>query len=97
MAFTRFMLAICLSIAWTAPVPAEDFSRGKELYGDHCDICHDYLTHPGKDNKVKSLSELRSRIASWPEHTGQHWGESEIDDVLNYLNKSYYHFEDQEH
>lgn len=88
-------IGLVLSTFMPAPAVAENFRRGQELYGDHCDACHDSLTHPGKEQKVKSLSELRKRIASWADHTGQYWGNSEIDDVLYYLNKSYYHFEEK--
>jgi len=91
-------VAACLLIAALAPAAAgaENFWRGQELYADHCDACHDSLTHPGKEQKVKSLIELRERIASWAEHTGLNWGSGDIDAVLHYLNKSYYHFKDRE-
>jgi len=93
--FVRFLLPAILCIAWAMPVWAENFKRGEELYNDHCDFCHDSSTHPGKIQNVKSLSELKKRIDSWAEHTGQHWNEQDTNDVLYYLNKSYYHFEEQ--
>ena len=45
------------------------------------------------NRKLKSLPELRKRIQSWASHTGNHWTEEDILDVLHYLNKSFYHFE----
>jgi hypothetical protein len=93
--FARFVLLIWFCILWISPVWAENFTHGEQLYNDHCDVCHASSTHPGKDQNVKSLSELKKRITTWAEHTGQPWNEQDINDVLYYLNKSYYHFEEQ--
>jgi hypothetical protein len=48
-----------------------------------------------KNHKIKTLSALKERIASWAAHTGSEWGNSELDDVSYYLNKSVYHFTDK--
>jgi mono/diheme cytochrome c family protein len=90
-------ISICLAAVTlsSAPTLAEDYWRGQRLYDEHCYACHDALTHPGKKQKVHSLNELRRRIASWGEHTGQYWRDSEIEDVLYYLNKSHYHFDEE--
>jgi mono/diheme cytochrome c family protein len=88
-------MGLALSIAIPGPSLAQNFYRGQRLYEDHCDACHDSLTHPGKEQKVHSLSELRQRIASWAEHTRQYWGDSDIDDVSYFLNQSFYHFDEQ--
>lgn len=76
---------------------AQDYWRGQRLFLAHCDACHDSLTYPGKQQKVKSLAELKGRIESWAIHGGENWGQSEIDDVTYYLNKSHYHFDETNH
>ncbi len=88
------LLLSCFCIPWITPVRADSFRHGQELYNDHCDACHESFTHPGKDRKVQSLSDLKKRITSWAEHTGQYWSEQDINDVVYYLDKSYYHFEE---
>jgi mono/diheme cytochrome c family protein len=86
------LLASCL-IAFAAPSAlAENFARGNELYEDHCQSCHEDLMH-AENRHLKSLDELRKRIDAWATHTGNDWNKDEIDDVLYYLNKRFYKFE----
>ncbi len=93
--FARCLLSAFLCVPWLTPTSAADFRHGQELYNDHCDSCHESFTHPGKDRKVQSLSDLKKRITSWAEHTGQYWSEQDINDVVYYLNKSYFHFDEK--
>lgn len=78
-----------------ASAMAENFQRGHELYGNHCQACHANLVHLSKNRKVKSLGELRKRVAAWAVHAGEDWGDSEIDDVRYYLNRTFYHFKEE--
>ncbi len=89
-------VSVVLAIFACGPALAENFERGQELYEDQCGECHNNLNTPNKTRKVKTLSELRERIASWAAHTGSEWGSSELDDVSYFLNKSFYHFTDKE-
>lgn len=86
------MPALLAMLAMTAPARAENFGRGQELYEDHCQACHEDLIHE-KNRKIRSLDELQKRIQSWAVHTGNTWTREEINDVLYYLNKSFYRFE----
>lgn len=90
------LFAVGLSLATLAPAPAlaENFERGQALYGNHCQACHENLLHLQKSRKVQTLTELRKRIAGWAAHAGEDWGNSEVDDVLYYLNRTFYHFKD---
>jgi hypothetical protein len=89
-------MRVVLLIFATGPALAENFERGQELYEDQCGECHSNMDTPNKIRKVKTLSALRQRIASWAGHTGSEWGNSELDDVSYYLNKSFYHFTEKE-
>jgi mono/diheme cytochrome c family protein len=85
--------AFGLSLAALAPAPAlaENYQRGHELYGNHCQACHTRTVHLDKHRKVTTLGELRKRVAGWAAHAGDKWGESEVGDVVYYLNRRYYH------
>lgn len=91
----RCLAFACLCAASAPPAWPQDIKRGAALYDNHCDICHEAHIHLGQGHKVKSLEELRRRISSWAEHSGQQWDDHDIADVLDYLNKSFYHFDEQ--
>lgn len=88
----RFLgMWLFLSVLVARPAVAENFQRGQELFEHHCHGCHGDLRMASKEGKVKTLSELRDRIISWSIHSGSDWSDSEVDDVLYYMNKSFYH------
>ena len=87
--------AVILAVMAFTPVQAQNFGRGQELYEDQCAACHEDLMHE-KNRKLKSLAELRQRVQAWATHTGNPWTQEEIEDVLYYLNKSFYQFEQKE-
>lgn len=85
-------LIASLALTASAPAHAENFARGQELYDHHCQSCHEDLMH-ARNRKLKTLDALRSRIRDWASHTGNTWSAEDVDDVLYYLNKSFYHFD----
>ena len=71
---------------------AQNFERGRYLYENHCQACHSDQLHRRENSKVKSLQDLRRHIASWGEHAGEKWESEEINDVMYYLDRTFYHF-----
>lgn len=88
---TAFALLLAMTVG-PSPALAENFARGQELYNLQCQSCHEDLLH-ARNRKLKSLAELRKRIEDWAAHTGNTWTREDIDDVLYYLNKSFYRFD----
>lgn len=86
------LCALLLASAFAPLVQAENFARGQDLYNHHCQSCHEDLLH-ARNRKLKTLDALRKRIEGWASHTGNPWSRDEIDDVLYYLNKSFYRFD----
>jgi mono/diheme cytochrome c family protein len=76
----------------THPAGAEGYVRGQQLYDQQCQSCHEDLMH-ARNRKLKTLDALRERINNWASHTGTTWTREDVDDVLDYLNKRYYHIE----
>lgn len=89
-------MSAVLAIFASGPILAENFKRGQKLFEDQCVECHNNFVSLNKNSKIKTLSMLRERIASWIAHTDSEWGKSELEDVSYYLNKSFYHFPDEE-
>ena len=92
---TVLTLGFILAILLPMEVYAENFERGQGLFQDQCSSCHGEL-NLDKGSKVKNPSDLGKKISSWAAHSGTDWKESEIDDVMYYLNKSFYHFKEVE-
>jgi len=69
---------------------AEEFDRGRALYENHCQSCHEALAHTRENHVVKTVQGLRQRVWSWSVHSGLNWRDDEIDDVTRYLNRRFY-------
>lgn len=67
-------------------------SRGKLLYENHCTTCHDSTVSIRARHKARSLTDVRYWISRWNQHLNLEWSESEIHDVIDYLNQNFYHF-----
>ena len=77
----------------SSPALSQEPSRGEALYENHCRSCHESSAHTRDGRKVKSMTELRKRVAAWSIHGGLDWSEQEVDDVTEYLNRTFYQFE----
>ena len=73
-----------------APATYAEFERGQALYENHCRFCHESWAHKHPGSHINSLHALRQRVAAWSVHSGLGWGDEEIDDVTDYLNRHYY-------
>ncbi len=98
----RVLLAL-LGAAWlliaSAPLHAADLRHGKNLHNKHCIACHKSMfggdgskmyTRP--DRRVNTLSELEAQVRRCDANLGLRWFEDDVDDVVHYLNQTYYHF-----
>lgn len=90
---TRVPLSGILAVLLLGPSPvrAQDLQRGQDLFQHHCLACHYDFQRP-EVRHLQSLDELRKRISAWALHTNTGWSEEEVDDVLHYLNVSFYKF-----
>ncbi len=89
-------IGLAMAVGMIQPALAENFERGQELFEHQCHACHGDPYLANKKSKIKTLTELRQRITSWADHTGTDWRDSEVEDVLHYMNKSFYHFKEGE-
>ena len=86
-----FLIAVLLlELSVSAPGFAADFDRGRELYKNHCQSCHEDWAHTRGNRKVATLDGLRARVASWSVHSGLNWHTEEISAVTGYLNRRFY-------
>ena len=72
----------------TPPDPA----RGQLLYEKHCSACHTPGIHYRRDTLPISRDELLGLVDLFRRQAGLAWTPEEIDDVVEFLNRTRYHF-----
>lgn len=78
---------------------AGDAKRGKALHDENCVSCHAnalggdgtaIYTRP--DRKIESFEGLQKQVMRCKTALGVSWPQDQIDDVVTYLNESFYKF-----
>ncbi len=93
-------LSIALILTSLAgPALAADLNRGKSLHDENCVECHVSIqggdgsgiyTRP--DRRIDSMPALHSQVNRCKNSMGVSWPQDQIDDVVAYLNSTYYKF-----
>jgi mono/diheme cytochrome c family protein len=71
-------------------LPALGQERGKLLYDTHCATCHTEKLHQRDKTVVKSMADLRDEVVRWAPQTRRAFTPDELEDVVQYLNRSHY-------
>lgn len=86
--------ALACSSAWAA-----DIQRGKELHDANCIRCHASIVggngtaiYTRPDRRIDSLEALNAQVHRCKNSLGVSWPEDQIEDVVAYLNQTFYHF-----
>jgi len=74
--------------AWGADIP--DANRGRLLYENHCVVCHTSKVHRRYPPLAIDQKELRRIVSDWARESKLNWTVSEIGDVAEYLDRTYY-------
>jgi mono/diheme cytochrome c family protein len=86
------IMAVVFCVMASGSLAAENPGRGAVLYDNQCRFCHESQVHIREDRRVTGLVELHKRVTAWSAHAGLGWNDEEVDDVVAYLNQSFYHF-----
>jgi len=84
------LLLLAASLFFSAR--AADVDNGDDLHFSECTGCHDSTAYTRADRKVQSLARLGTQVRFCKDRLGVTWFDDEVDDVIAYLNKTYYHF-----
>jgi len=71
---------------------AADIENGNDLHFENCTGCHDSTVYTRDNRVVQSLSRLGAQVRLCKDSLELTWFDEEVDDVIGYLNKEYYHF-----
>lgn len=70
----------------------ETGSRGQLLYQNHCTVCHESNLHIRQKSKAKTLADINKWVNHWSQQSKLDWSATDIEDVVNYLNQTYYQY-----
>jgi len=73
-------------------VSAADLRAGQALHDANCLKCHDSAVYTRDDRRVGSPAGLRKQVIRCEQSLGLTWFDEQIDDVVHYLNATYYKF-----
>jgi len=93
----RPLPVLCLSIALALPAVAlaADTERGRLLYENHCQSCHESVLHVREKRQARGLAEVYWQATRWAVDQKLEWRYPDINDVVQYLNNRYYQFRPQ--
>ncbi len=86
-----------LAAVWLLSMPPAAFAqdipdpeRGRALYENHCQVCHTPRVHSRANRLPINRPELRVIVDRWQREEGLRWGAQEINDVVEFLNRTRY-------
>ncbi len=85
------VLAVMSVSAQAAPLPG-NASEGKKLHDANCASCHNDSVYKRKDRSVKNLEGLTQQINSCGHAGNITIGKTKANDLVKYLNETYYKF-----
>ena len=81
-----------LLFLWLGATQAADIENGDDLHFEHCTGCHDSAVYTRDNRNVHDLARLGQQVRFCKDTIGAAWFDEEVDDVIEYLNVTYYHF-----
>lgn len=69
-----------------------DAVRGKLLHEQSCTKCHDTSVYARPDKRINTLGALQGQVSRCTRPAGAEWDKQDIADVVEYLNRNFYHF-----
>jgi mono/diheme cytochrome c family protein len=87
------VVAGCAAGVSTTASDARDLERGRALYENNCRTCHTAKVHRRVPQLPANEDELRRIVLTWVRFEGMKWSSEDVDDVVYYVNRTYYQFD----
>lgn len=96
---TSVLITALLLATSSQSLASGDVDRGRELHNENCISCHANMlggdgtgiyTRP--DRKIESYAALKNQVKRCKTALGAEWPEHQADDVVAYLNETFYKF-----
>jgi mono/diheme cytochrome c family protein len=92
LAWILFVPAIAIAVAAPAATYDSRLERGRALYERHCGYCHTSSIHARPNKLPLTRDELAAIVDHFRRTENLAWTREEVDDVVEYLNRTRYHF-----
>jgi len=98
-AFLSAVLSLSTISANAQNILLGDSASGKTIHDSKCDACHTAQFQPGSkiytrpDRRVKTVEGLMKQVAFCNAQTGANLSDNQVNDVIKYLNETFYKFE----
>jgi len=97
----KFQIVLFITAMFiSATCIAGDVNRGRELHRENCTTCHQSMQggdgtgiYTRENRRMESFAALSKQVRRCKTSLGVSWPEHQIDDVITYLNESFYQFE----
>ena len=87
------ILALASGLAWSVSLFATDIENGEDLHFEDCTGCHQEEVYTRENRVVESLERLGLQVRFCKDTVGAQWFDEDVEDVTEFLNRSYYHFD----
>ncbi|MFP5506259.1 MAG: c-type cytochrome [Gammaproteobacteria bacterium] len=88
--YLHIVPALVIGLVFLPQAGAADLKAGQALHDQHCLKCHDSGVYTREDRRVSSLEGLRKQVKRCELSLGLTWFDEQVDDVVHYLNSTYY-------
>jgi hypothetical protein len=96
------LAVLATSVLWHAvPARAADTAIGKRLHEAHCASCHAGIVggdgsklYTRESRRIHSFPGLERQVERCVQSRDLNWSKAQINDVIAYLNQTYYHFKE---
>jgi len=91
--FSLLLIFLTLGTSGTqATLLPGDPAKGKAVHDKQCVACHDSTVYTRANRRVKSPEALIGQVNGCVRQTGAKLDRGQINDVVNYLDQSFYKF-----
>jgi len=88
----KLYYVIAVFVLTLGSAQAADTDNGDDLHFANCTGCHDDSVYTRENRRVTSLPRLGTQVRFCKDSLGLTWFDDEVEDVIEYLNTTYYHF-----
>ncbi len=91
MKLNKFVLPV-IGLMLSSSAAYADAIAGKILHDQSCMGCHDTSVYSRPDKGIKTAAALQAQVSRCTKPAGAEWSKQDVMDVVEYLNKDFYHF-----